>query len=53
LEKSDYTTAVSYLNNILNGCAEASEKHAELKIQCLIKDSKLKEAVDYAKRASE
>ncbi len=53
MEKSDFSTAVDYLNNILNGYGEGSEKHAELKIQCLIKASKLKEAVEYAKWATE
>ena len=33
--------------------AEASEKHAELKIQCLIRATRLKEAVEYARFASE
>ncbi len=53
LEKSDYSTAVDYLNNVLSGGGEASDKHAELKIQCLLKEARLKEALDFAKWVTE
>lgn len=48
IENKEFDTAVTYLTQILQECI-ASEKHSLLKIECLLKGSKLKEAVEYSK----
>ncbi len=48
IENKDFESAVNYVNQILQECV-ASEKHALLKIELLLKGSRLKEAVDYSK----
>ena len=47
VEKADYDTAVSYLDQILTECVQ-SEPHAFQKLEYLLRASKLSDAMTYS-----
>jgi predicted Zn-dependent protease len=49
LEKSDFTTCVEYLTQILDLCP-ASVNHSVLKIECLLKNSQLTDALAFTEK---
>jgi tetratricopeptide (TPR) repeat protein len=51
VEKGDFETAVTYLDQVLQECA-LSESHAYLKLEYLLRASKLAEAVTYSQQAA-
>ena len=51
IEKSDYDTAINYLDQILSECVQ-SESHSYLKLEYLLRASKLSEAVTYSQQAA-
>jgi len=48
IENKDFESAVNYITQILQECV-ASEKHSLLKLELLLKGSKLKEAVEFSR----
>ena len=52
LEKGDYDTAINYLDQILSECVQ-SEAHAYMKLEYLLRGSKLSDAVTYSQQAAQ
>ena len=48
IDNNDFQAAINYVTQVLAECV-ASERHVGMKFELLLKNSQLKEAVDYSK----